>query len=78
MIDGIVGSDGFEIGGSPVKMDLIVIGSDPIAVDSVGSAIIGRSPRYLKIAGEKGLGTSELNEINVNKTQIKEVYRKFL
>ncbi|MBN1803297.1 MAG: DUF362 domain-containing protein [Candidatus Lokiarchaeota archaeon] len=77
LIDAIVGSDGFEIGGNPVRMDLIVVGSDPVAVDSVGSAIIGRNPKYLKIAGKKGLGTADINEINVNGAQINEVYRKF-
>ncbi len=77
VIDGIVGSDGFEIGGHPVTMDIIVLGSDPIAVDSVGSAIIGYHPRYLKIAEKKGLGTADLKKIDIFGIQIEDVFRKF-
>ena len=77
VIDGIIGSDGFEIGGSPIKMDLIIAGEDPVAVDSVGSAIIGRSPNYLKIAEKKGLGIANLNNIEIIGSPIEEVFRKF-
>ena len=77
VIDGIIGSDGFEIGGSPVKMDLIIVGEDPVAVVSVGSAIIGRSPKYLKIAEKKGLGVANLNKIEIIGSSIEEVFRKF-
>ena len=77
VIDGIIGSDGFEIGGSPVKMDLIIAGEDPVAVDSVGSSIIGHSPKYLKIAEKKGLGIANLNNIEIIGSSIEEVFRKF-
>jgi len=80
IIDGIIGSDGSEIGGSPVEMDLIVAGEDPVAVDCVGSAIMGYSPkkaRYLKYSENKGLGTANMDEIDIIGVNIEDVYRKF-
>ena len=80
LIDGIIGSEGSEIGGSPVKMDVIVAGEDPVAVDCVGSAIIGYGPKkakYLKYAEEKELGTANMDDIELIGASIEEVYRKF-
>ena len=80
IIDGIIGSEGSEIGGSPVKMDAIVAGEDPVAVDCVGSAIIGYSPKkakYLQFAEKKGLGTVNMEEIEIVGSKIEDVYRKF-
>ena len=80
LIDGIIGSEGSEIGGSPVRMDVIVAGEDPEAVDCVGSAIIGYGPKkakYLKYSEKKGLGTANMDEIELIGTNIEDVYRKF-
>jgi len=51
IIDAIIGSDGWELGGKPIQMDLIIAGEDPVAVDRVGSAIMGYGVdkvKYLK------------------------------
>jgi uncharacterized protein (DUF362 family) len=80
IIDGIIGSNGFELGGSPVKMDLIIAGEDPVAVDTIGSKIIGfdqNTVKYLTYAEKKGLGTAELEKIEIIGKQIPEVYHKF-
>ena len=80
LIDGIIGSEGSEIGGSPVRMDVIVAGEDPVAVDCVGSAIIGYDPKkakYLKFSEKKGLGTANMEEIEIIGAKIEDVYRKF-
>ncbi|MFX1571624.1 MAG: DUF362 domain-containing protein [Promethearchaeota archaeon] len=80
IIDGIIGSNGWELGGKPIQMDLIIAGEDPVAVDRVGSAIMGFSPekvKYLKYAEEKELGTANLDEISIIGKQISEVYHKF-
>ncbi|MBY8982981.1 MAG: DUF362 domain-containing protein [Candidatus Lokiarchaeota archaeon] len=77
IIDGFFGSDGYEIGGSPIKMDLIIVGKDPVAVDTVGSAIIGYHPNYLDIAEKRGLGVSNLENIELIGCSIEEVYHKF-
>lgn len=70
----------FELGGSPVQMDLIMAGEDPVGVDTVGSAIIGYTPkeaRYLKYGEQKGLGIADLSNIEIIGAPIEEVYHKF-
>ncbi|GAB4330712.1 MAG: hypothetical protein Kow0069_38350 [Promethearchaeota archaeon] len=80
VVDGIVGSDGFEEGGSPVRMDLVVAGTDPVAVDSVASAVMGYGPkqcRYLLHAEKKGLGVASLDGIDVVGESVDAVKRRF-
>lgn len=80
IIDGIIGSDGWELGGKPIQMNLIIAGEDPVAVDSVGSAIMGFSMdkvKYLKYGEQKGLGIANLDEIEIVGKSIEEVYHKF-
>lgn len=80
LIDGIIGSKGSELGGKPVKMDLIIAGRDPVAVDRVGSEIIGYSidkVKYLKYCEKKGLGTADLEKIEIIGNSIEEVFHKF-
>ncbi|MFX0134071.1 MAG: DUF362 domain-containing protein [Candidatus Hodarchaeota archaeon] len=80
IIDGIIGSDGWELGGKPIQMDLIIAGEDPVAVDRVGSAIIGYGTdkvKYLEYGEQKGLGTANLDNIEVIGKSIDDVYHKF-
>jgi uncharacterized protein (DUF362 family) len=60
--------------------DLIIAGEDPVAFDRVGSAIIGfgiDKVKYLKYGEQKGLGTANLDEIEIIGNSIDEVYHKF-
>ncbi|MEM1581973.1 MAG: DUF362 domain-containing protein [Candidatus Bathyarchaeia archaeon] len=80
IIDGLVGSEVDEVHGSPVKMDLIIAGTNIVAVDTVATAVMGIDPskvRYLKLAEDKGLGTTNLGEIEVVGEKIENVKRKF-
>ena len=80
IIDGIIGSDGWELGGKPIQMDLIIAGEDPVAVDRVGSAIMGYGVdkvKYLKHGEQKGLGKANLDEIEIIGKSIDEVLHKF-
>ena len=80
IIDGIVGSNGWELGGTPIQMDLIIAGEDPVAVDRVGSAIMGYGldkAKYLKYGEKKQLGTANLDEIDIIGKPISELYHKF-
>ena len=80
VIDGIIGSNGSELGGKPVNMDLIIAGEDPVAVDRVGSDIMGKEPdvvKYLGFAEKKGLGTAHLDEIEIIGEPIDVVKRNF-
>lgn len=80
LVGGITASEGDETSGRPLRMDLLIAGTDPVAVDAVGSAVMGYGPeeaRYLGFASEKGLGTSDLERIEVVGGTISAVSRKF-
>ncbi len=80
VVDGLVGAEEDEVNGSPVQMGLIIAGTDMVAVDSVSTAVMGINPRevkYLRLAEERGLGVSNLDEIEVLGEDIKSVRRIF-
>jgi uncharacterized protein (DUF362 family) len=80
VIDGIFAGEGHETSGNPVQMDLVIAGTDPIAVDVVGAAVMGVPPesvKHIRYAVEKGLGISDLNSIEVVGESIEKVRRKF-
>lgn len=80
VIDGIVAGEGHETSENPVEMNLVIAGTDPVAVDAVGAAVMGVSPKDIKhlcLAEEKGLGTCDLTEIEVLGQPIESVRRKF-
>jgi len=50
------------------RLDLTLAGFDPVAVDTVSAKIFGLNPmslRFLKWAEEQGLGTADLNQIEI-------------
>ena len=64
IVDGIVASELYE----PREANLIVIGSDVLAVDAVAAAAIGLVPaevEYFRLAHEAGMGPIDLDEIEV-------------
>ena len=80
VIDGIIAGEVHETSGKPVKMDLVIAGVDPVAVDAVGAAVMGVSPREVKhlvLAEKKGLGACDLEKIEVVGEKIENVRRKF-
>jgi len=80
VVDGIIAGEGHETSGNPVKMNLVIAGTDPVAVDAVGAAVMGISPtdvKHLLLAEKHGLGTCNLEEITVLGEPIQEVSRKF-
>jgi len=80
VVDGIIAGEGHETSGNPVRMDLVIAGTDPVAVDSVGAAVMDVSPgtvKHLRHAEELGLGTCDLDQIMVVGESIDGVRRKF-
>jgi len=80
IIDGIVGSEMDEVQGESVPMNLIIAGTDMVATDAVGSAVMGVDPRtvrHLKLAEERGLGVASLDEITVVGEPIEAVRKNF-
>ena len=79
VIDGFYALEGpGPVSGTPVKMDVIIAGRDPVATDSVGCRIMGIDPNeiyHVRRAYEKGLG--EIEKIEVVGEKIETVARKF-
>jgi len=83
VIDGLYGMEGrgAPVRGKPVKMDLLIAGTDIVAVESVGAAVMGFEPEsltYLKKAFEKGVGSEyRVDEIEIRGATLESVCRKF-
>lgn len=80
VIDGIIAGEVHETARKPVKMNLVIAGTDPVAVDAVGAAVMGINPRtvkHLRLAEERGLGICDLKRIDVLGEPIDRVKRKF-
>jgi uncharacterized protein (DUF362 family) len=59
---------------------LVIAGTDPVAVDSVGAAVMDIPPsnvEHLQLSEKIGLGISRLEEITVLGEPIKKVKKKF-
>ena len=83
VIDGLFGMEGkgSPVHGKPVKMDLLVMGTDLVAVEAVGAAVMGFDPpsfSYLNRAVEKGLGQEvRLEGIEIRGEKISHAKRVF-
>ena len=81
VVDGIIGMEGLgPADGEPVEMDLIIAGKDPVAVDTVTSAVMGFEPEEygcIDAAAKAGIGTADLNKIEVVGEPISKVQRRF-
>jgi len=81
IIDGYLCQEGQgPSAGDVVKMDVILAGYDPVALDSIACQIIGFNPKdviHLRMAEKKGLGTMNLDNIKILGDSVQKVYRKF-
>jgi uncharacterized protein (DUF362 family) len=79
VIDGFVAMEGRgPVEGSPIKMNLIVAGKDPVATDATGTRIMGIPPEeisHIRTAHQKGLGS--MDNIEVVGSELDDVKRVF-
>ena len=79
VIDGFVGMEGSgPINGTPVKMDLIIAGTDAVATDATACRIMGINPheiKHIQRAFEKGLG--KIDDVQVKGEKLEEIKRPF-
>jgi len=82
IVDGMRGQEGLgPISGTPVDMNLIITGTNPVSVDAVCAKIMGINPRdvlYIRGAADEGLGTIDLRRVRICGEKIADVKRKFL
>jgi hypothetical protein len=66
--------------GTAKRMDLIIAGTDPVAVDAVGAAVMGfhpLEPPITQVAARYGLGVADLEKIKVVGEPIEKVKSPF-
>ncbi|NLZ54968.1 MAG: DUF362 domain-containing protein [Thermoanaerobacteraceae bacterium] len=60
IVDGLMGDLDFEEGGNPVQMDRIIVGFDPVLIDSYVASLMGYDAEeipYIKMAEDIGVGS---------------------
>lgn len=75
IVDGLIGDLDFEEGGNPVQMDRVIVGTDPVLVDSYVAALLGYEPEdipYITFAA--GLGLGELYSDRTKLTIISDIH----
>lgn len=82
VMDAIIAAEGMGpgAGSSPVEMNLILASDDALALDAVAFNLMGHNPKKvptLKLAAEQGLGTININEIEILGEKIADHKRKF-
>ena len=68
IVDGIIGDLTFEEGGTPVEMNRIFAGKDPVLIDAYAATLLGYSPsdiHYIRLAEAYGVGTAALDQATV-------------
>ncbi len=64
IVDGIIGDLNFEEGGNPIQMNRVIIGKDPVLVDSYVAALLGYDLEeipYINMAMAVGVGNSSIS-----------------
>lgn len=68
IVDGIIGDLTFEEGGTPVHMGRIIVGEDPVLVDSYAAQLLGYDIDdipYIGMAERLGVGTTRLDTAEI-------------
>lgn len=69
IIEGIIGRDGTAFHhGKNIRTNLVIAGKSTVAVDTVGSYLMGLEPSeigYLKLAAKRGLGLIDMKKIKI-------------
>ena len=81
LIDGLLAGQGEgPWAANPIEMDVVLASKDLVALDAVGTAIMGIDPMripYLTYANEKNLGTLDLGSIRIVGATIADIEKKF-
>ena len=80
VIDGFVGMEGRgPADGTPVQMNLIIAGTDPVATDATACRIMDINPfdiSHIRKAYEKGLGSSEAQIVGEKLETVKRAFKR--
>lgn len=68
VVDGIIGDLNFEEGGNPIQMNRVIVGKDPVLVDSYVAQLLGYDLEdipYIKMAESIGVGSTNITDDNI-------------
>lgn len=68
IVDSLNGDLSYEEGGNPVQMDRIIIGKDPVLVDTYCASLIGYTAddiKYIRLAEQLGTGKADLSSATI-------------
>jgi uncharacterized protein (DUF362 family) len=68
LVDALCGDLNFEEGGTPVRMDRLILGFDPVLVDSYAATLMGYRPdeiEHVALASALGAGSMDLSKAQV-------------
>lgn len=81
VVDGIIGGEGYgPLDNKPVDSQIILAGTDPVAVDTVGLTFMGFTADeipHVKLAAESGVGIADLSKIKVVGAVLDDIKMKF-
>ena len=78
LVDGLVGRNWGEIHGEPMGMEVMLAGTDYVATDAVGAAVMGfEGVPHILNGADHGLGIATLGDIEVRGEPIASVRRQF-
>lgn len=66
--DGIYTDPGFEEGGNPRRMDVMIAGIDNVLVDAYAAGLLGYSPydiEYIALAEQAGVGSADVDKAEI-------------
>ncbi len=73
IVDSLNGDLTFEEGGNPVQMDRIIVGKDPVLVDTYAAELLGYSLsdiEYIGIAERMGVGSTDLSRAQITEYNV--------
>ena len=68
IVDGIIGDLTFEEGGTPIHMGKLIIGTDPVLIDTYALQLLGyelSDVPYVSMAAAQGVGTTDLSKVEI-------------
>jgi hypothetical protein len=80
VVDGLRGDLHSETGRDPVAMERIILGTNPVEVDSVVADTLGYAPRsirHIAYSADAGLGICDLNKIRMRSLNRPSVKKRF-
>jgi uncharacterized protein (DUF362 family) len=69
LVDGMQGDLSSELGRTPISMERILMGNNPVEVDSVVADMLGYAPRtirHIAYSADAGLGICDLDQISIH------------